>query len=117
MKRFVVLILEIAFLVVVLRSPFVQYWFSDMQNSLSDLMLEIALAGERQMLSGLREKVAPHIANLKDYQKAYIDDVMSSRAKLEQFNLRYCQAGDKNPYVYGNTLTYLCSEIKSTDWN
>lgn len=116
MKRFVVLILEIAVLVVILRSPFVQFWLSDIQNSLSELMMDIALAGERQMLSGLREKVAPHIANLKDYQKAYLEDGMSSRAKLEHFTLHYCQGGDKNPYIYGHTLTYLCSEINSTDW-
>lgn len=117
MKRTFIVILEIALLVVILRSSFVQYWLGDMQDSLSDWMTEIASMAERQKLNELQERVRPHISAMNDYQKDYVMDVLSSRTKLEHFQRYYCIEQDKNPYVYGATLLYLCSEINKVSFD
>ena len=117
MKRTIVLILEIALLVVVLRSAFVQYWLSDIQNDLSDWMTDLATMAEREALGDLQERIRPFIANLSDYQREYVMDMTSSRSKLEHFQRYYCIEKDKNPYVYGATLIYLCSEIRKVSFD
>ncbi|GAB3025167.1 hypothetical protein [Bowmanella dokdonensis] len=117
MKRTIVLILEIAVLVVVLRSSFVQFWLADIQDNLSDWMTELATMAEREALSDLQKRIRPFIANLSDYQREYIMDITSSRSKLEHFQRYYCIEKDKNPYVYGATLIYLCSEIRKVQFD
>ncbi|GGO66487.1 hypothetical protein [Bowmanella pacifica] len=117
MKRTFIIILEIALLVVVLRSSFVQYWLGDIQESLSNWMTEIAQTAERQELAALRDRVRPNIAAMNDYQKDYVMDMLSSRTKMEHFQLYYCINKDKNPFVYGATLLYLCSEIGRTSFD
>lgn len=116
MKRNIVLLLEIALLLVILRSSFAQYLLSDMQNSLTEWISHVAEMGERKKLAELQERINPFIANLSAYQHDYIMDVTSSRSKLENFERYYCLSDDKNPYVYGNTRIYLCSEIRKLEF-
>ncbi|ALS96961.1 hypothetical protein [Lacimicrobium alkaliphilum] len=116
MKRTVVLLLEIASLLVILRSSFAQYLLTDMQHSLSGWIAHVAEMGERKVLSDLQKRISPYIANLNEYQHDYIMDITSSRGKIEHFQRYYCQTDDKNPYVYGNTRIYLCSEIRKVEF-
>lgn len=48
MLRFFIIAAEIIVLVIVLRSPFVQYLFEDIQNSLSEWLVSIATLPERE---------------------------------------------------------------------
>jgi hypothetical protein len=112
MFRLLIISLEIFALVAILRSPFVQYWFTDTQSSLSDWMTELSELADQQELGELRDVIAPHMQNMKGYQKDYLDDITSSKHKVGHFRRLYCEAGDKNPYIYGSSLRYFCSEIK-----
>ncbi|WP_088329480.1 hypothetical protein [Lacimicrobium sp. SS2-24] len=116
MKRNIILLLEIALLLVILRSSFAQYLLADMQHSLSDWITHIAQMGERQKLSELQERIDPMIANMSEYQRDYIFEITSNRSQLESFERHYCLNDDKNPYVYGNTRIYLCSEIRKLEF-
>lgn len=111
MFRFFVVIFEVLALVMILRTSFVQFWLSDFQSSVADWMLEISLVVETQQLQELRNEIAPHTQNLHEYQKDYLDEITKNKSALNNFNIFYCQNGDKNPYIYGASLRYVCSEI------
>ncbi len=111
MFKFFVVTFEILALVVVLRSSFVQYWLADFQDAAANWMLEISLLMDKQQLETLRAEIMPHTQNLADYQKDYLRQVTQSKASLASFHLYYCQNNDKNPYIYGASLRYVCSEI------
>jgi len=111
MFRLFIIFLEVFALVAILRSPFMQYWFSDIQNSVADWMTELSELAEQQELGELRNVIAPHMQNMNEYQKDYLDDITSSKYKVGHFHQLYCEAGDKNPFIYGASLRYFCSEI------
>jgi len=111
MIRLFIVFLEIVALVAILRSPFMQYWFSDMQNTMSNWMTEISELADQQELGELRDVIAPHMQNMNTYQKDYLHDITSSKYKVEHFRQLYCEAGDKNPFIYGASLRYFCTEI------
>lgn len=111
MFRLFIISLEIFALVAMLRSPFMQYWFSDTQNTVSDWMTEISELADQQQLGELRDVIAPHMQNMNEYQKEYLDDITSSKYKVGHFRRLYCEAGDKNPFIYGASLRYFCTEI------
>lgn len=114
MLRSFIIILEIALLVMVLRSSFVQYFLSDVQTSLSDWMTELSLVAENKELESLKESIFPHLIDVREYQKDYLNDILSDRTKLISFHKRYCVAGDKNPYVFGANLNLICTAVKRT---
>tara|TARA_Y100001934_G_scaffold106403_1_gene130798 strand:- start:303 stop:677 length:375 start_codon:yes stop_codon:yes gene_type:complete len=112
MFRSIAVIIEIAILVVVLQLPFVQYLFSDVQDTLSDWMEEIATREERQQLAEIKNSLSVQYSAMRPYQKSYLDDVLSSRARTLQFYDAYCDNSDSNPYIYGVTLHTFCSKIR-----
>ncbi|MFT5675284.1 MAG: hypothetical protein ACI808_001214 [Paraglaciecola sp.] len=114
MFRLLIVSLEIIALVAILQSQFMQYLFSDIQVSIADWMTEISQMAEKQELSNLREVVAPHLVNLNDYQQEYLLEITSSKNKINVFYQMYCLLGDKNPYIYGASLHYFCSEIRQS---
>lgn len=114
MIRSLIIVLEIALLVIVLRSSFVQYFLSDMQNTVSNWLTEVSMVAERHELDTLRESFYPHLMDVREYQMDYINDITSDKAKLENFHRQYCVKGDKNPFVYGANLNLMCSAIKRT---
>lgn len=114
MFRILVIAIEIGVLVLLLRSPYVQYLFSDVQLGLSDWLTELALAAEREELSELRESVEHVTGAMREYQQDYWFDVTSTKLKLVNFNQLYCINGDKNPYIYGNNLRVVCTSIQSS---
>lgn len=114
MFRAFIVIIEIAALVMLLRTSMVQYWLSDSHESLSNWFLDISKSGERMELNDLRESIQPVTGKLKPYQQDYLMGVTSSKIALQDFHRRYCVDGDKNPYVYGQNLTHICSAINSS---
>lgn len=114
MLRIFIIAIEIGVLILLLRSPYVQYLFSDVQLGLSDWLTELSLAAERQELSELRESVEHVTGAMREYQQDYWHDVTSTKLKLINFNKLYCVNGDKNPYIYGSNLQVVCSAIQSS---
>lgn len=111
MKKLALLAAEIILLVLLLQSTFVQYLFADIQAQLQTWLTDIAEHDERVALSALRDKVSPHMQNLSAYQLSYFDELTHSHSRLAHFHQLYCVGDDKNPYLYGATLRYFCSEI------
>jgi hypothetical protein len=106
-----VITFEILALVVVLRSPFVQYWFSGMQTAAANWMFDVSMIIDNKELADFRNEIAPHMQNLNSYQKEYLLQITESKYVLRNFDNYYCQNNDKNPFIFGASLRYLCSEI------
>lgn len=114
MFRSIAVIIEIAVLVVVLQLPFVQYLFSDVQETLSEWMQEIATREERQQLAEIKKSLEVQYSAMHPYQQEYFDTVLSSRARTLNFYHAYCEDSDSNPYIYGVTLHSFCTEIRNS---
>ncbi|MDP5032036.1 MAG: hypothetical protein NWQ54_13630 [Paraglaciecola sp.] len=114
MTRFFIISFEILALVALLRSPFMHYWFDDVQSKVADWMLDISLMAERNELSIFRQAIISHTNNLTESQLAYLETITANKMSVSHFDSLYCQANDKNPYFYGANLRYLCSEIASS---
>ncbi len=71
MLRFFIIAAEIIVLVIVLRSPFVQYLFEDIQNSVSEWLVSIATLPEREELSSL-DDINPNFTGTKRAQLCLI---------------------------------------------
>lgn len=114
MFRSFVVIAEIIVLSIVLRSSFVQYLFTDAQNTVSNWLVAIAEIPDKAELAKLNERVSPNFQAMRPYQKAYLDEVMQSRTGVNHFYDLYCMKGDKNPYISGASLRYFCTSIQQT---
>tara|TARA_R110002167_G_scaffold109910_2_gene280088 strand:- start:979 stop:1338 length:360 start_codon:yes stop_codon:yes gene_type:complete len=111
MLRFVVVTFEILALIMILRSAFVQFWLSDMQTNTSQWMHGISMTIDNQQLAKFRNQISDHVQDLSEPQTEYLNRITSTKIELNNFNLHYCYAGDKNPYIYGSNLHYVCGEI------
>jgi len=111
MFRFLIVLVEIAILVMLLRTSFVQYMLEDIQKDVTDVFTEISLKFEQTQLQDLRQSLQPHTVYMRDFQKDYIMRITSSKANLKQFHLAYCAKKDINPYVNGANLTIVCHAI------
>lgn len=111
MSRLFIISFEILALIVMLRSPFMQYWFSDIQSDVADWMLEISLIAEKKELALFRQSIASHTQDLNEYQKEYLNNISANKTAMSHFNSLYCESHDKNPYLYGANLRYICAEI------
>lgn len=112
MFRSFAIALEVAVLVVILQLPFVQYLLSDVQETVSEWMTEIAQREEREQLADISANLKGQIDAMRPYQQEYVATILSSRLQLIQFYDNYCVNDDRNPYVYGATLHLFCQEIK-----
>ena len=111
MLRFFIIAFEILALVVALRSPFAHYLFGDVHKQVANWMLDLSLIADRKQLAAFRELLVTRLENLNDSQVEYLNAVTSSKTRVADFNRMYCESTDKNPYIYGATLNYTCSEI------
>jgi len=111
MFRFVVVTFEVLALVMILRSAFVQFWLSDLQVTASQWINDITLVIDNKQLANFRSGITQHSQNLNEAQLEYILKITSSKSELKRFNYLYCQTGDKNPFIYGINLRYICVEI------
>lgn len=111
MLRFIVVTFEVLALIMILRSAFVQFWLSDVQTTTSQWMLDISMTIDNQQLASFRKGISAHMQDLTEPQTEYLHRITSTKTALKTFNHHYCRAGDKNPFIYGSNLRYVCGEI------
>lgn len=111
MLRFVVVTFEILALIMILRSSFVQFWLSDMQMSTSEWMHNISLTIDNHQLNKFRNGISQSVQGLTEPQTEYLHKITSTKIELIKFNQHYCLEGDKNPYIFGSNLRFVCGEI------
>ena len=104
MLRFVVVTFEVLALIMILRSAFVQLWLSDIQIFTSQWMHSIVMTIDNQQLATFRNGIIEHVQSLTEQQKKYLFNITSTKTELNSFLQNYCQAGDKNPFIYGSNL-------------
>ena len=114
MLRFFIIAAEIIVLVIVLRSPFVQYLFEDIQNSLSEWLVSIATLPEREELRSLQDKINIQLSPLKPYQQTYVQQITADSASVKRFYHTYCEKDDINPNFTGTKRVQLCLIIKQS---
>jgi len=111
MLRFVVVTFEILALIMILRSAFVQFWLSDIQTTTTQWMHDVSLTVDNQQLNKFRNQISGQVKGLTEPQTEYLYRITSTKSELSNFNIHYCHAGDKNPYIYGTNLRFVCGEI------
>jgi uncharacterized HAD superfamily protein len=114
-RRLFVVFVEIALLVLVLRSPFVQYLLADIQGQLSDWMLKIETLPHQQKLAKVRENVLHDIPTLKPYQRHYLDQVTANKQSFEHFYRTYCMKKEINPNFVGSDRVIICTNAKQSE--
>ena len=114
MLRFFIIAAEIIVLILVLRSPFVQYLFEDIQNTVSDWLVSIATAAERESLTNLQEDISGKLSPLKPYQQSYIQQITADSASVKRFYHTYCENDDINPNFSGTKRAQLCLIIEQS---
>ena len=114
MLRFFIIAAEIIVLILVLRSPFVQYLFEDIQNTVSDWLVSIATAAERESLTNLQEDISGKLSPLKPYQQSYIQQITADSASVKRFYHTYCENDDINPNFSGTKRAQLCLIVKQS---
>jgi hypothetical protein len=112
MWRTFVIFIEIVVLVVILRTSFVQYFLTDIQQTVSGWIESVVDIPEQQALGTLRERFFYNNMLLQPHQTDYVIEITQSKEKLESFNEFYCIIKDKNPFIYGLNLVRLCDQIK-----
>jgi len=78
MLRFFIITAEIIVLVLILRSPFAQYLFEDIQNSVSDWFISLSTLPEQRALESLRSDITTQLKPLKPYQQNYVEKITVS---------------------------------------
>ncbi|MBL4631709.1 MAG: hypothetical protein JKY14_11310 [Paraglaciecola sp.] len=111
MLRFVLVTFGILTLIMILRSTFAQIWLSDMQTGTSKWMHSLSMVIDNQQLAKFRDEISANVQDLNKPQTEYLYRITRTKTELNNFDLLYCRAGDKNPYIYGSNLRYLCGEI------
>ena len=111
MFRFLIVLVEIAVLVMLLKTSCAQYMLEDIQGQVTDLFTQISNKFEQTQLNDVRESLQPQMALMRDYQRDYIMQITSSKANLTEFHRAYCAQKDINPYVNGANLHIVCNAI------
>ncbi|GFD88503.1 hypothetical protein LHL20_16080 [Alteromonas sp. McT4-15] len=114
MLRFFIIAAEIIVLVIVLRSPFAQYLFEDIQNSISNWLAEMATMPEREKLETLRIQINSQLSPLKPYQQSYVLEITQDATTVHRFHRTYCEKDDINPNFTGTKRAHLCLIIKQS---
>jgi hypothetical protein len=114
MWRAFVIFIEVVILVVILRTSFVQYFLSDIQQTVTAWIEAVIEIPEQQSLTAFRERFFYNNMSLQTHQVDYVLDITESREKLESFRQFYCVKKDKNPFIYGHNLHRLCDQIDNT---
>lgn len=114
MRRLFVVFIEIALLIIVLRTPFVQYLLSDMQRHLADWLLQIEALPHQQQLGDIRQQVLKEMPTLKPYQKDYLRQITASKQDFVHFYRTYCVTDEINPNFAGTDRVVICNKAKQS---
>lgn len=111
MVRIFIIFAEVVVLVLILRSPFVQYLFSDIQNTVSNWFVSLSSLPEKRELAQLQDNALTQLGELRPFQQNYIVKITASKAALMQFHGTYCNSKEVNPNVIGYQRAQLCTLI------
>ena len=111
MKRWIIIIIEIALVFAFFNSSMGQYLLGDAHEEVAGWMEKAANYAEYEQLSILREGLQPHLVGLNEAQQSYMDELTKNKHRIRQFSASYCQGDDINPYVYGEILQVVCSHF------
>ncbi|MCW8090522.1 hypothetical protein [Alteromonas sp. ASW11-130] len=114
MFRALVVLLEIALLVTVLQTPFAQYLFKDVQNTVTQWFITVSEIPEKRQLSVIREDANKKMGSLRPFQQNYLNEVTASRSSVSYFHHQYCKGKEINPYINGQNLSQFCSVIQQS---
>ena len=115
MRRFFYIVLFLGVAVAVFRSDLADNIFYGSNGSITNWFNKLSDAAEAKSMATFKEKANPIFSGLKPHQVEYAGHVMKDRQTLGVFYLRYCQGDDKNPFIYGVTLTEFCEQIAQAD--
>ena len=111
MKKWFIILLEIAVLYAIFSSPFVRHMFSGVHQTLSAWALKASEYPKQDALTSIRNAVEQERAAMSDHQQRYVDQITETSGQALRFHQLYCIEGDKNPFIYGNALQKLCMEL------
>lgn len=94
-----------------------QYFLSDIQDTVTVWIGSVVEIPEQKELSSLKERFFRNNMSLQPHQTDYVLDITENLEKLDAFNQSYCIKKDKNPFIYGPNLERLCDEIKKARFN
>jgi hypothetical protein len=109
MFKALIIVLEVALLIMLLRTSFVQYWLNDVQSNVAGWIEFVAEIPEQHELSTVKDKLQQPRENMSTSQQAYLDSILVDRLSLQKFYRLYCVKGDFNPFIYGANLQAVCS--------
>ena len=116
MRRFFYILVFVAVVVAFFRSELADDLFSGGSGKgVTNWFNKLSDAAEEKVMNDFREKAEPLFAGLQPHQTEYAGHVMKDRETLGVFYLRYCRGDDKNPYIYGLTLTEFCDQISQAN--
>ena len=111
MRRFFFMLVLAAVAVAFFRSELAEDVLYSGDGSLTNWFNKLSDAAEEQAMASFKDDVQPILSGLKAHQIEYAGHIMKDRETLGVFYLRYCRGDDKNPYLYGVTLTEFCEQI------
>ena len=114
MARIVMLLLKVALVIILLRSPYVRSMLQDLQATASSWLSELEHRSEKQALDELKTIAGPIRSSMRPFQQEYLSQVLQSKDSVKHFYTYYCQKTDMNPYIEDTSRTHLCNEISKS---
>ncbi len=115
MQRWLLILLQLGILVLVLRMPMVQGWLKAGYYQASEAVSSISRWSETRMLDDLKDDLMGWSSTLRPYQQEYLDGVLKDRDSINRFHQTFCMSADKNPYLKGASLAFLCMQLEKTE--
>lgn len=115
MRRFFYIIVLVAALVAFFRSDLSSDLFNSGDIEVTNWFNRISDAAEEKVMADFREQAEPIFSGLRSHQVEYAEHLMKDRETLGVFYLKYCKTDEANPYIFGQTRTEFCEQIKLAD--
>ncbi len=115
MRKKIFILLQIALVIIFLRSSFAQHFFGGIAENLVQWYEDIVEVPERRKIMALRDTFMRNNMSLQPHQVDYVFDVTDTSEDINQFYTLYCEKDDKNPYMYGANLKKFCTDIQNSE--
>jgi hypothetical protein len=115
MRKAFIIFIQIVVLILFLRTEFAQHFFGGIATTIVSWYQNVVELPERSKIIVLRDKFLRNNMILRPHQVDYVIQVTDSAEEIERFHRLYCINKDKNPYIFGDTLDKLCSDIEDSE--
>ncbi|WP_018982840.1 hypothetical protein [Salinimonas chungwhensis] len=115
MFRKLVIFIEIAALILILRMNAVQNLLSDVQETVTQWFTTIEKIPDNLALRDLRKQSDDMYNTMRPFQQTYLNEILSSRSNVQHFYQTYCLSDDKNPFIEGQNRTRFCHQLTDSD--